>query len=47
MSIVDLAQQMLVTAPKIYPVVDDDQRYVGLIARKDVLAGMNKQLNKC
>lgn len=47
MSIVDLAQQMLATKPKIYPVIDEDNRFVGLITRKDVLAGMSKQLESC
>jgi len=47
MSLVDLAQQMLLASPKIYPVVDDENKYIGLIARKDVLAGMNKQLESC
>ncbi|MCP4320294.1 MAG: CBS domain-containing protein [Alteromonadales bacterium] len=44
MSIVDLAQMMLKVAPKIYAVVDDEDHYVGLISRKNVLAGMNKQI---
>jgi len=47
MSIVDLAQLMLKTAPKIYAVVDDEDHYVGLISRKNVLAGMNKQIANC
>ena len=46
-SIVDLAQQMLKTKPKIYPVVDDDNKFIGLISRKGVLAAMNKQLETC
>lgn len=47
MSIVDLAQLMLSAKPKIYPVVDDNNKFIGLIARKDVLAGMTKQFNIC
>ncbi|MCP5077958.1 MAG: CBS domain-containing protein [Psychromonas sp.] len=47
MSIVDLAQMMLKVAPKIYAVVDDEDHYVGLISRKNVLAGMNKQIASC
>jgi len=47
MSIVDLAQQMLATKPKIYAVVDEDNRYIGLISRKDVLKGMSKQFDAC
>lgn len=46
-SIVDLAQLMLKTKPKIYPVVDDDNLFIGLITRKGVLAAMNKQLETC
>lgn len=47
MSIIDLAQMMLSAKPKIYPVVDENNKFIGLIARKDVLAGMSKQLNIC
>ena len=47
MSIVDLAQQMLTAKPKIYPVVDDKNTFIGLITRKDVLAAINKQLESC
>jgi len=47
MSIVDLAQQMLTAKPKIYPVVDEQNRFIGLITRKDVLAAMSKQLESC
>ncbi|MFT6924736.1 MAG: putative transcriptional regulator [Psychromonas sp.] len=47
MSIVDLAQLMLSAKPKIYPVVDENNKFIGLIARKDVLAGMTKQFNIC
>jgi predicted transcriptional regulator len=47
MSIVDLAQQMLISKPKIYPVVDEDNKYIGLIARKDVLRGMSKLVENC
>jgi len=47
MSIVDLAQKMLSEKPKLYPVVDENNKFIGLIARKDVLAGMTKQFNIC
>lgn len=47
MSIVDLAQMMLKTKPKIYAVVDDENHYIGLISRKRVLAGMTKQVASC
>lgn len=46
-SIVDLAQLMLKTKPKIYPVVDDDNVFIGLITRKEVLKGISKQLESC
>ena len=47
MSIVDLAQLMLSAKPKLYPVVDENNKFMGLIARKDVLTGMTKQFNIC
>lgn len=47
MSIVDLAQLMIKTTPKIYPVVDDEDHYIGLISRKNVLAAMSKQMVNC
>ncbi|MEI6897678.1 MAG: CBS domain-containing protein [Psychromonas sp.] len=46
-SIVDIAQLMLGASPKIYPVVDNDGYYIGLISRKKVLAAMAIQVNKC
>jgi len=47
MSIFDVAQLMLKTAPKIYPVVDDEDHYIGLISRKKILAAMTNQVNQC
>jgi predicted transcriptional regulator len=47
MSIIDLAQLMLSAKPKIYPVVDENDKFIGLISRKNVLAGMSKQFNIC
>lgn len=47
MSIVDLAQLMLKTQPKIYAVVDAENHYIGLISRKRVLLGMTKQIANC
>ena len=47
MSIVDLAQQMLKLKPKTYPVVDDNNMFIGLITRKGVLTAMKKQLESC
>lgn len=46
-TIVDLAQLMIKTTPKIYPVVDDNNMFIGLITRKGVLRGMNQQLEIC
>ncbi|WP_413698991.1 CBS domain-containing protein [Psychromonas sp. KJ10-10] len=47
MSIVDLAQLMIKTTPKVYPVVDDEDHYIGLISRKNVLGAMAKQMVNC
>lgn len=47
LSIVDLAQKMLVEKPKMYAVVDAEGKYVGLITRKSVLAAINTQLQQC
>ena len=47
MSIVDLAQLMIKTTPKIYPVIDDEDHYIGLISRKNVLRAMAKQMANC
>lgn len=47
LSIVDLAQKMLNEKPKMYPVLDAENRYIGLITRKAVLAAMNHQLQHC
>lgn len=47
LSIVDLAQKMVHEKPKMYPVLNEDNQYVGLITRKSVLRAMNTQLQKC
>lgn len=47
MSIVDLAQQMLKSKPKIYPVVNDEGMFLGLVTRKNILKAMSDQLEKC
>lgn len=47
MSIVDLAQQMLKSKPKIYPVVNDEGMFLGLVTRKNILKAMSEQLEKC
>lgn len=41
-SIVEIAQQMLTTTHKVYPVVDDDGNLLGSISRNDVLAAVDK-----
>jgi len=42
MSIVDVAQKLLRDKPKMYPVVNEDNHYVGLITRKAILRAMSK-----
>ncbi|WP_025562949.1 CBS domain-containing protein [Psychromonas sp. SP041] len=44
LSIVDLAQKMIHEKPKMYPVLDEDDIYVGLITRKMVLGAIKTQL---
>lgn len=43
-SVLELAQQMLVEKPKVYPVVDDDGYLVGCINRTNVLNAIDIQL---
>lgn len=43
--IIDLAQTMLKTKPKLYPVVDDDGYLLGIITRTHVLAAIDKEMN--
>ena len=43
--IIDLAQMMLKTKPKLYPVVDDNGGLLGIITRSDVLAAIDKGLH--
>lgn len=47
MSVLDLAQLMLKAKPKIYPVVDHDNKFLGIITRKNILGAMNKHLESC
>ena len=47
MNVVDLAQIMLKKKPKIYPIVDDNNLFIGLISRKHVLKAISKQLEDC
>jgi CBS domain-containing protein len=46
-SIIELAQQMLGEKPKLYPVVDEDDRLIGLIARRDILRALSSHLDTC
>ncbi|EKE86920.1 CBS domain-containing protein [Idiomarina xiamenensis] len=41
MSILDLAEQMQVNKPKLYPVIDENNRLTGLIGRSEVLRAMD------
>ena len=43
-SIVDLAQQMGNNKPKIYPVVDENKRLLGIISRTDILSAIDVHL---
>lgn len=43
-SIVELAQTMLKSKPKVYPVVDDDGNLMGTICRNEVLLAIDKHL---
>ena len=43
--IIDLAQIMLKSKPKLYPVVDDDGYLLGIITRSDVLGAIDKELH--
>ncbi|CAM3799592.1 CBS domain-containing protein [Rheinheimera salexigens] len=43
--IIDLAQLMLQSKPKLYPVIDDNGCILGIISRSDVLAAIDKELH--
>lgn len=45
--IFEVAQQMLLAKPKIYPVVDEDGILVGIIHRRDVLRAIEAQMRTC
>ncbi|AEX21386.1 MULTISPECIES: CBS domain-containing protein [Vibrio] len=47
MSIIELADMMKVGKPKVYPVVDDKGKLVGIITRRDVLRALGVTLNEC
>lgn len=41
-----LAEQMLGAAPKVYPVIDDHKKLVGVISRRLILRAMDKMLKE-
>ena len=43
-SVLDLAQKMTTNKPKLYPVVDDNKRLLGIITRNDILNAINIHL---
>ncbi|EJL3956743.1 CBS domain-containing protein [Vibrio parahaemolyticus] len=47
MSVIELADMMKVGKPKMYPVVDDRGKLVGIITRRDVLHAIGMTLNEC
>lgn len=44
-SVLQLAEDMLVIKPRVYPVVDDDEKLVGCITRTHVLKALDKHLH--
>ncbi|WP_105167932.1 CBS domain-containing protein [Pseudoalteromonas sp. T1lg23B] len=44
-SIVQIADKMTVNKPKLYPVIDDDGRLLGVISRANVLLALDKHLH--
>ncbi|PFG45897.1 CBS domain protein [Vibrio sp. ES.051] len=47
MSIIELADMMKVGKPKMYPVVDDKGKLVGVITRRDVLRAIGITFSDC
>ncbi|MGP8308239.1 CBS domain-containing protein [Vibrio sp. YIC-376] len=47
MSIIELADMMKIGKPKVYPVIDDKGKLVGIITRRDVLRALGMALNEC
>lgn len=46
-SVVDLAEMMVNQKPKVYPVVDENQRLLGLVLRSQVLTVLKDNRNQC
>ncbi|NIY82220.1 CBS domain-containing protein [Vibrio hepatarius] len=46
-SIIALAEMMTQAKPKVYPVIDDNKKLVGIITRRDVLRAIGKNINEC
>jgi predicted transcriptional regulator len=44
-SVLDLAQNMNNHKPKLYPVIDDEDRLLGIITRSDILKAIDVQLH--
>ncbi|CAM4152560.1 CBS domain-containing protein [Pseudoalteromonas byunsanensis] len=44
-SIVQIADKMTVNKPKLYPVIDDEGRLLGIISRANVLLALDKHLH--
>lgn len=41
-SIMGLAEQMTLPKPKVYPVVDENEKLIGIITRRDVLTALDE-----
>lgn len=46
-SIIKLAEEMIPGKPKIYPVVGEDERLIGIISRRDILKAIAAQIDNC
>ncbi|WP_028024159.1 CBS domain-containing protein [Enterovibrio calviensis] len=46
-SIIKLAEEMLPAKPKVYPVVDENERLIGIISRRDILKAIATQIDDC